>query len=118
MTKTGPKGATVANPEIDAASAVSFAEDRVRQSPALLAKVLSDEDPEGVHDLRVWSRRMQEVLDVFYFESPPGSVVKIRRRLRRIRRRVGGWRDCDIALGLVRVRRRATRSARKRHAWD
>ena len=34
--------------------------DRLRKCVALLSRVLSKDDPDAVHDLRVWSRRSQQ----------------------------------------------------------
>lgn len=93
-------------------------EDRARQFVTLLSRVLTEEDPEAVHDFRVWCRRMQQVLDTLVSDLRPQRVRKLRRRLRKVRRRLGGWRDSDIALDFVRRKRRSTRSAPKRRAWD
>ena len=112
----GPPPAAPLRPEIALFRALS--DDRAGQFAGLLSRVLTGEDPEAVHDLRVWSRRMQQILDALYSDIRPRRIRSLRRRLRRIRRRLGGWRDCDIALEFVRRKRRSTRSGPKRHAWE
>jgi CHAD domain-containing protein len=92
--------------------------DRVRKCVALLAKVLGDDDPEAVHDLRVWSRRLQQVV-VTLFPSPrPAEARTIVRTLRRTRRSLGGWRDCDVVSALLARKIRSARNPAQKQAWE
>lgn len=63
-------------------------------------KVLRDESPAAIHDLRVASRRLQELLDLLYPERPQ-EIQKLRRKLRRARRALSEVRNCDVLLERV-----------------
>jgi CHAD domain-containing protein len=65
---------------------------------ALEPKVLRGEDPEAIHDMRVASRRLQQVLDLVYPPSAPREVRRLRRRIQRCRRALGEVRNCDVLL--------------------
>ncbi|HKF28388.1 MAG TPA: CHAD domain-containing protein [Candidatus Binataceae bacterium] len=92
--------------------------DRVRKCVSLLPKVLAEDDAEAVHDLRVWSRRLQQVV-VTLFPSPrPAEARTIVRTLRRTRRSLGGWRDCHVVIALLTRRIRAARNPAQKHAWE
>jgi CHAD domain-containing protein len=84
---------------------------------SLEPKVLRGDNPDAIHDLRVASRRLQQVLDLLYPPPGPAEVRKLRRRLRRARRALGEARNCDVELARVNrilARRRTTR----REAWE
>jgi CHAD domain-containing protein len=85
---------------------------------ALIAPVLAADDVEAVHDLRVVTRRLEQALIALCPEGLPKSVKRLRRMLRRVRRALGAWRNCDVALAMTAARRRHTRSGRRRGAWD
>jgi CHAD domain-containing protein len=92
--------------------------DRVRKCVALLPKVLGDDDRDAVHDLRVWSRRLQQVV-VTLFPSPrPAETRTIVRTLRRTRRSLGGWRDCHVVIALLARKIRAARNPAQKQAWE
>jgi CHAD domain-containing protein len=87
---------------------------------SLEPKVLKGRDPEAIHDIRVASRRLQQVLDLVH--PPPGpakvrpKVQKIRRTIRRSRRALSEVRNCDVLLeraGRILARKRAAR----REVW-
>jgi len=93
-------------------------EERLRKCVALVPKVLGDDDPEGVHDLRVWTRRLQQVIvTLFPEEQPPQARVMIK-TLRRARRALGGWRDCDVVLAALNRKIRRIRSVEQKQAWE
>ncbi|MBI2963458.1 MAG: CHAD domain-containing protein [Deltaproteobacteria bacterium] len=83
----------------------------------ILPRVLTGDDPDDVHDLRVCTRRLQETLAVLSSPSPSRAAERERRTLRRVRRALGSWRNLDVVLAKVGDRRRATRSAVKRAGW-
>jgi len=64
-------------------------------------KVLRGEDPEAIHDMRVASRRLQQILDLIYPPPAPREVRRLRRRIRRCRRALGEVRNCDVLLERV-----------------
>lgn len=82
------------------------------------AKVLATDDPDAVHDLRVATRRLQEAIAVCLSTAPSKRADRLRRSLRRVRRRLSAWRNFDVVLEEIRLRRRRTRSARVREVWD
>ncbi len=80
-------------------------------------RVLRDESPKPVHDLRVASRRVQSLMDFFYAPPRPQEVQKLRRRLQRTRRALGDLRNQDMMAsrtGRILARKRATH----REAWE
>jgi CHAD domain-containing protein len=64
-------------------------------------KVLRGKDPEAIHDMRVASRRLQQVLDLIYPPPGPREVRRLRRRIKRCRRALGEVRNCDVLLERV-----------------
>jgi CHAD domain-containing protein len=53
-------------------------------------------DQEGVHQLRVWSRRADAAMRIFRDVLPPRRGRWMRKRLKRIRRAAGEARDLDV----------------------
>jgi CHAD domain-containing protein len=90
---------------------------RMKKFIALVPQVLTDASPNAVHDARVWSRRVQQAVSVFFPKPRSGKVRRLRRTPRRIRRALGEWRNCDVLLELVARQQRRTRSEAKRRAW-
>ena len=87
---------------------------------SLEPKVLKGRDPEAIHDIRVASRRLQQVLDLLYPPTgptpSPTKVRKIRRTIRRSRRALSVVRNCDVLLehaGRILARKRSAR----REVW-
>src|SRR5712692_986585 len=68
-----------------------------------LSKVQTAEDAKAVHDVRVHTRRAQESLAMLLLDADNREVRRLHRRLRRVRRAVGQWRDCDVALERLRI---------------
>ena len=56
---------------------------------------------EPLHQCRVATRRLREILPLCASEVPRGVATRARRRLRRVGRALGGVREIDVALGLV-----------------
>jgi CHAD domain-containing protein len=116
---------TVMTASVQPTSAVAYREalrrliiKRLHRFAALVPKVIEGEEPEAVHDVRVWSRRLQQALSVFFPKPRPGKVRKLRRMLRRIRRTLGEWRNGDVMLALVEEEWRRTPEQPKRRAWE
>jgi CHAD domain-containing protein len=64
-------------------------------------KVLRGDDPDAIHDLRVASRRLQQILDLLYPKPRPRGLGGLRRRIRRARRCLSEVRNCDVLLERV-----------------
>lgn len=74
---------------------------RLERFISLEPKVLRGDDPDAIHDIRVASRRLQQVLDLLYPNVQDKEVRRLRRRLRLSRRALGEVRNCDVLLELV-----------------
>ena len=90
---------------------------RVKKFVALAPAVRTDADPKTIHDVRVWSRRLQQAVDAFFPKPRSGKVRRLRRTPGRVRRALDKWRNCDVLLEIVAQRQRRTRSEAKRRAW-
>jgi CHAD domain-containing protein len=90
---------------------------RVKKFAVLAPEVRPDANPKTVHDVRVWSRRLQQAVSAFFPKPRSGKVRRLRRKPRRIRRILGEWRNCDVLLEIVARQQRRTRSEAKRRAW-
>lgn len=64
----------------------------------LVPVVLRDEDLTAVNRMRVYCRRLEEVLDLIYVKPRPRHIKKLRRRLQLCRRTLGKLRNCDALL--------------------
>src|SRR5690348_63613 len=84
---------------------------------ALEPKVLRDESPTAIHDLRVASRRLQEVLDLLYPAPRPDEIQKLRRKLRRTRQALSEVRNSDVMLERVDAALARRRSSNA-DAWE
>lgn len=82
---------------------------------ALEPKVLKGDDRKAVHDLRVASRRLQQVLDLL-FPAPPKDIRRLRRKIRGARRALSEVRNCDVHLERV-ERALARRRISHRAVW-
>ena len=80
------------------------------------AKVLKGDDADAIHDMRVASRRLQQVLDLLYSKPRPQELRRLRRQIRRCRQVLGDVRNCDVLLEFVGRSLGRKRSAR-REAW-
>jgi len=91
---------------------------QLRNFVLLFSKVLADEDADAVHDLRVCTRRLQQILAGF---GPIKSLNKgraVRRTLRCVRRALGAWRNCDVALQWVARSEKRSSNPRRRRGWE
>jgi CHAD domain-containing protein len=84
---------------------------------SLEPKVLRGDDPDAIHDLRVASRRLQQILDLLYPVPPPPEIRKLRRKIQRCRRTLGEVRNCDVQLQRVERTLGSKRTAR-RESWE
>lgn len=64
----------------------------------LVPVVLRDEDLTAANRMRVYCRRLEEVLDLIYVKPRPRHIKKLRRRLKLCRRTLGKLRNCDVLL--------------------
>jgi CHAD domain-containing protein len=84
----------------------------------LLPEVLNGESAKAVHDLRVWSRRLQQVLAATFLSAQEDRASQLFRTIRQARRSLSGWRDCDVVMELLDRRLRRLRDPDERQAWQ
>lgn len=84
----------------------------------LLPRVLSGQEGEAVHDLRVCTRRLQQIVVVLATGAHPMRGRGLRRELRGVRAAVGNWRNCDVILQRVERQESAARSRTRRAGWN
>jgi CHAD domain-containing protein len=68
---------------------------------SLESKVLRGDNADAIHDIRVASRRLQQVLDLMYPKPRQPKLRKLRRTIRRSRRALSTVRNCDVLLERV-----------------
>ncbi len=91
---------------------------RLERFVTLLPKVLVSDAPETVHDLRVWSRRLQQALRVILPAPKPPKSKKVIRTLRQVRRVLGPLRNLDVNIGLIMEKRGHAGAAAIKRAWE
>ena len=105
-------------PAAESRTLAQLVQKRLEKYVSLLPAVLAGDDPDAVHDVRVWSRRLQQSVTALFPKPRPAKVRRLRRPLRRVRRFLGEWRNCDVVLEMVLREQRRTRSKAKRQAWE
>jgi CHAD domain-containing protein len=93
-----------------------LANERAGQFMKLLPRVLNSENAKAVHDLRVCGRRLQQVLVAIFPTEKESSARKVIRAIRKARRGLSGWRDCDVAMALLDKRLRRLRNPDEQQA--
>ena len=68
---------------------------------SLEPRVLQGSDPDAIHDFRVASRRLQQVLDLLYAKPRSKKIRKMRRVIQRSRRVLSTVRNCDVLMQRV-----------------
>ena len=94
-----------------------LAKKRLVRFVTLVPKALLTDRAEVIHDLRVASRRLQQVLRLVSPTANSSGTKKLLRKLRKVRRAFGSCRNLDVNLELVRSRIGTTTGA-TRQGWD
>ena len=89
---------------------------RLERFVSLEPKVVGGDEPDAIHDLRVASRRLQQVLDMLHPQPRPREIRRLPRRIRRCRRVLGEVRNYDVFLGRV-ARYLARKRTTHRETW-
>ena len=95
-----------------------MARKRLERFVTLFPKVLVNDSPETIHDLRVASRRLQQALRLLLPSSKVSGARKLMRTPRKVRRVFGACRNLDASLGLVDKKLAAAATASLRQSWD
>ena len=90
---------------------------RLQRFATLVPKVLLSDDPDTIHDLRVWSRRLQQALQVIHPSVDTTKRKKALRLLRRVRRALGPCRNLDVNLDLIKDKHQQASAAAVQRAW-
>ncbi len=90
---------------------------RLDRMMSLEPKVLRGHDPDAIHDFRVASRRLQQVLDLLFPTPKSAEIRRLRRRIRKCRRLFSDVRNCDVLIAHAGRQLRAARPVR-RDAWE
>jgi len=84
---------------------------------SLEPKVLQGDSPDAIHDLRVATRRLQQVIDLVYPSPHSGEIRKLYRGLKRCRSSLSEIRNYDVLLERVDTALSRKRTPR-REAWE
>ncbi len=121
MNAEKPKVTREPQPDLDRSDALTgffaLARRQVSVLSRCLPRVLLGDDEEAIHDLRVATRRLQDVLGVLGLLRDDELPERGRKRLGRVRRALGTWRNLDVVADEVNERRDRTRSTKRRQAW-
>jgi CHAD domain-containing protein len=90
---------------------------RLEKFASLVPKALVSDHPDTIHDTRVWSRRLQQVLQVLLPQPRPNNGRKLVRSLRKVRRALGDCRNLDVSIDLIQQKREHANSEVVRNAW-
>ena len=75
---------------------------RLEKFAALMPRVIVTDDAKMIHDVRVWSRRLQQILSMLASQSTKKNKPrKLMRALRSIRKILGRPRNLDVMTELV-----------------
>lgn len=94
-----------------------MAQKRLGKYTSTFPTVLISGDAESIHDTRVASRRMQQVMNLLFAPPRVGKSRKVVRSLRKVRRALGPCRNLDVNLDLIQEKIDAAGSDIARDAW-
>ena len=77
-----------------------------------------NDDPDTIHDLRVYSRRLQQTFRVMLPKSVTPKARKLIRTLRKVRQAYGNSRNLDVNIDLIQQKHRAAGAAIVRQSWE
>jgi CHAD domain-containing protein len=91
---------------------------RLKKCVAIAPRLLVDDDPKDIHDLRVSCRRLQQVIALLFPKPRRGKSRKVLRSLRDLRRDWNACRNLDVNLDLLQEKLESPNTDRARDAWD
>ena len=91
---------------------------RLERFVTLAPKFLVADDPDTIHDLRVWSRRLQQTIRAMVSQTRGQGSRKAIKMLRRVRQALGSLRNLDVNVQLVQSRLQKAPSPLLREAWE
>jgi CHAD domain-containing protein len=110
-------------PESEAAVPVKnkllkLAHKRLERFVTLFPKALLNDEPDTIHDLRVYSRRLQQTFRVMLPKPVPPKGRKLIRTLRKVRQAYGNSRNLDVNIDLIQQKHQAAGAAIVRQSWE
>ena len=97
---------------------LKLAHKRLERFVTLFPKALVNDEPDTIHDLRVWSRRLQQTFRVIVPKPAPSKARKLIRTLRKVRQTYGASRNLDVNIDLIEQKRQAAGAAIVRQSWE
>ena len=91
---------------------------RLERFVTFVPKFLVNDDSDTIHDLRVWSRRLQQTLRALLPQGRVQGSRKVIKNLRRVRQALGSLRNLDVNTKLVQTRLEKASSPILREAWE
>jgi CHAD domain-containing protein len=85
---------------------------------SIAPRLLVDHDPDDIHDLRVTSRRLQQVVSLMFPKPRRAKSRKVIRSLRDLRRDWGSCRNLDVDLTLLQEKLESLETDGVRDAWN
>jgi CHAD domain-containing protein len=91
---------------------------RLKKCVSIAPRLLVDDDPDDIHDLRVTSRRLQQVVSLMFPKPRRAKSRKVIRSLRDLRRDWSACRNLDVNLALLQEKLESLETDGVRDAWD
>lgn len=91
---------------------------RLERFVTFVPKFLVNDDPDTIHDLRVWSRRLQQTIRSISSQPKSRGNRKLIKILRRVRQALGSLRNLDVNTELVQHRLEKAQSPTLRDSWE
>src|SRR5688572_29332268 len=95
-----------------------LARTRLKKCISIVPRLLVDHDPDDIHDLRVTSRRLQQVVSLMFPKPRRAKSRKVIRCLRDLRRDWGSCRNLDVDLALLQEKLESLETDGVRDAWS
>jgi CHAD domain-containing protein len=95
-----------------------LARTRLKKCVSIAPRLLVDDDPDDIHDLRVSSRRLQQVVSLMFPKPRRAKSRKVIRSLRDLRRDWGCCRNLDVDLALLQEKLESPGTDGVRDAWN
>ena len=96
---------------------LKLARTRLKKCVSIAPRLLVDDDPQDIHDLRVSSRRLQQLVGLLFPKRRRGKSRKVLRSLRTVRRDWSVCRNLDVNLDLLREKLESVKTDANRDAW-
>jgi CHAD domain-containing protein len=97
---------------------LKLAHKRLERFVTLFPKALLNDDPDTIHDLRVYSRRLQQTFRVMLPKPVAPKGRKLIRTLRKVRQAYGNSRNLDVNIDLIQQKHQAAGAAIVRQSWE